>query len=417
MRKIAFYFIPLLLAGMPYLAAGQPLQDLLHIARQHNPELKALQQEYLAGLEKAPQVSQLPDPQVEVGAFAVPVETRLGAQNIRLSASQMFPWFGTLDARESLALANARALDERVASRLLELEYRVKDAWFQLYGIEASQQVIQRNIRILEILRELALAKVESGKASTADVLRVDLKIEALQQELLILQNQMEKPSAEINQVLNRPIETEIKVLDTLVFASMPYQKDTLLQNIRANHPMIRMFSLQQEASRKAIELNHLEGMPSFGAGLDYIMVSPRSDADPSMNGRDIFQVSAKVNIPLWREKYRAREREENLKIDAFEYRKTDLEKRFLSMIEQAYSDYETARLRMELYEKQIRMTRSAIRILEADYSSSGRNFDELLRLEQELVDYDLKKIQAVVDSQVARAGIERYITYQNPTQ
>ena len=61
-----------------------------------------------------------------------------------------------------------------------------------------------------------------------------------------------------------------------------------------------------------------LESKPTFGFGMDYIMVDSRSDANPSRNGRDIFQISAKLKIPIFKEKYQAKEREEKLKIAAF---------------------------------------------------------------------------------------------------
>ncbi len=404
--------ISILLLLAPLLGIGQPLNHLLNIARNDNLELQALHQEYLAALEKGPQVSQLPDPDVGIGAFISPVETRLGAQQARIGVSQMFPWFGTLEAREQVVLTNAQAIFEKVASTTLELDFQVKRAYYQLYEIQTAQNIVQENIRILASLRRLSLAKVESGKATAADVLRVDLKIQELEQELLILANQLDKPLADLNQVLNRPLDSPVEVQDTLEFAQMPFNKDTLLNNIRNTHPMLRMFALQQEASRKVIELNELEGRPSFGLGMDYILVSPRSDAMPMNNGRDIFQLSARVSIPLWRDKYRAREREENLKIAALENRKLDLETRFLSMIEKAFSDYETARLRRDLYTQQIATTRAAIQILQTDYSSSGNNFDELLRLEKELVDYNLKTLEAIVQSQIAQAVVERYITF-----
>lgn len=396
----------------PIMGSGQPLSDLLDRARNNNLELKALQHEYLAALEKGPQLSQLPDTDISAGAFISPVETRLGAQQARISVSQMFPWFGTLEAREEAVLANARALHEKVASTALELDFQVKTAYFQLYEIQTTQAIIRQNIRILEALRQLSLAKVESGKGSAADVLRVDLKIRELEQELLILDNQRAKPLADINRILNHPLDSSVEVQDTFGFALMPYNRDTLLSHIRNKHPMIRMFALQQEAAQKAIALNALEGRPSFGLGMDYILVNRRTDAAPMNNGRDILQLSARASIPLWREKYRAKEREEKLRIAALENRKSDLEARFLSMIKKAFSDYETAHLRQDLYTRQIATTRAAIQILQTNYSATGNNFDELLRLEKELVDYDLKMLNAIVQSQIAQAAIERYITF-----
>lgn len=396
----------------PTLGTTQSLIELLDIAKNNSLELKALQQEYRAALEIAPQVSQLPDPEVGLGGFILPVETRLGAQNARLSISQMSPWFGTLGAKAEVATTNALALYERVASRELELSYTIKAAYFKLYELEQSQSIIQRNISLLRVLRQLALSNLENGKGNAADVLRVDLKIEELEEELNVLEQNKTKPLVEINQIINRPLTSPISIQDSLPFAVLTFNKDTLGTYIRGNHPMIRMFSLQQESAQKKIALNKLAGKPSFGVGMDYILVSPRSDATPINNGKDVFQVSAKMSIPIYRKKFKAKDQEEYLKIEALENRKSDTETLFLAMIEQAYTEHATAGIRQDLYTRQIETTRRVIQILSAEYSTSGGRFDELLLLEMDLVNYDLKILKAIIQSQLAKARIERYIAF-----
>ena len=81
-----------------------------------------------------------------------------------------------------------------------------------------------------------------------------------------------------------------------------------------------------------------------------------------------------------------------------------------MAMIENAYANHESARLKLELYDQQIEITRAAIHILETDYSTKGSSFDELLRLEKELIDYDLKKLKAIVQSHKAKSGIKRFL-------
>ena len=389
---------------------AQSLDELLQNATSNNKELQILNNEYLTALERAPQVSQLPDPEVGVGVFPFPVETRLGAQTTRVSISQMFPWKGTLSKKADLENAKAQALYERIAARELELHYQVKINYYRLYEIEESQFIIRKNLSILESLERVALSKVESGKATAADVLRVQLKEEELKQELNILEAQKVSPRATINQLLDRPADTPISITDGLSFAQMVYNRDSLTTNIRTNHPLLRMFELQQDISRQAIALNELSGKPSFGVGMDYILVQKRTDAAPYRNGRDILQLKASVKIPLYRKKYEAKEREEQLKIATLDYKKEDVLSKYNAAIEKAFAVYETARLKADLYTRQIDITKAAIRILETDYSSKGRNFDELLRLEKELIDYDLKMLKVIVQSNIAKAGVERFI-------
>ena len=410
-RNISTIFLPIsILFLLSSLAKTQSLDELLRTAREENLELKALKNEYLAAMEKAPQVSQMPDPEIGIGAFPLPVETRLGAQVARLSATQMFPWFGTLESKADLENTKAEALFERISSRALHLNFEIRQAYFKLYEMQKGKAIIRRNIDILDALERLALIKVESGKASAADVLRVQLKVEELKQEVEILESAGRAPTVTINQLLNRHLESPVEVVDSLAFADLPFRKDSLRAEIKANHPMIRMFALQQKISHKALNVNQLIGKPSFGAGLDYIMVNARNDAIPMRNGRDILQIKAAVRIPLNRKKYEAKEREEDFKITALEYKKEDALNTFMAAIEKAFVDYEAARLKIELYEKQMRLTKAAIRILEAEYSVKGSNFDGLLRLEKDLVDYEMKILKAIVQSHLAKSNIERFV-------
>ena len=388
----------------------QSLDSLIVHAIDENLALKTLEKEYLAALEKAPQSSQLPDPEVGIGAFPLPVETRLGAQIIRIGATQTFLWKGVLEEKKNLEIAKAKPLYEKRSAGALHISFQVKQAYYSLYEIDQSQAIIRRNLELLEALEQLALAKVESGKTTAVDVLRVQLKTEELKQELNILEVAKAKPIAAINQLLNRPVQTPILIHDSLAFAIIPFDKVALIKRIEANHPTLRMFELQQEVAQQAIKVNDLNNKPSFGVGLDYIMVNQRNDAEPAHNGRDIVQLRASVKIPIYKKKYEAKEREEHLKIAALTDRKTDLLSRFEAMIEQAFADYQTAQLRIDLYRQQIEITKAAIQILQTNYSSMGNGFEELLLLEKELIEYDLKILKAIVQSHLAKSRIEKFV-------
>lgn len=402
-----FYCISIL---FPFHTKAQSIDELLQIAASENPELKALEKEYLASLEKAPQVSQLPDPELGVGVFPLPVETRLGAQIVRVGGTQMLPWPGTLDGKADLETTKAKAMYERIAMQQIEVFFELKKAWLKLYEIEKSQAVIRRNTQLLEALDQLALAKVESGKGTASDVLRVQLKTNELQQQLDILEVAKTAPTATINQLLNRDLNTPINIQDSLDLATLPFDKTTFSASISQNHPMLKMLGWQQQVSRQSIGLNKLDSKPTFGVGLDYIMVNERTDAEPAHNGRDIVQLRGTVKIPLNKTRFGAKEQEENLKMEAIEWQKEDALSRFNALIERAYASHETARLQIEFFKKQKKITEAALRILESEYSAKGSRFDELLQLEKDLVEYDFKILKAVVESHLAKAELERFV-------
>ncbi|MCO6492086.1 MAG: TolC family protein [Phaeodactylibacter sp.] len=408
LKKRYHYSLLLAIIIFPSFLRSQPLDSLIHRALQNNYEIRALHQEYQAALQHAPQVSQLPDPEVGLGIFALPVETRLGPQWVRLGATQMFPWKGKLKAQEDAVLAMARADFERIDAQRLNLRYRISQAYFRLYELGTTQDILRRNLRIFQVLEEIALARVESGKASLADVLRVQSKRLELEKELERLETQKAGPVSAIHQLTGSPAEGIIMPEETLGPAVLPFFRDSLLAAIRENHPALSALQWEQEAARRRIRLNELDGKPDLGFGLDYIFVGKRDDADPERNGRDILSPRVMVQLPLYKKKYDAREREEELKIAALDNRQEDKILQFAAAIESAYADYRDAMLQLELYEEQVKLIRASIEILQASYSNDGARFDELLQLQNDLVNYDKMRLKAIVKTHLAKAEVEK---------
>lgn len=413
MRNACFSLITAMALGFSGTAVqAQSLEDLLEMASRNNLELRAIDTEYLSMLEQAPQVSQLPDPEVSLGVFVRSPETRVGPQIARLGVSQMFPWKGTRDARKDVALARAAVRHEQIDVARRELHFMVKQAYYRLYELDHSQRIIRRSLRIYESLINYTLARVENGRGSAADVLRVQLKQQELEQELALLENRKSAALARINQALNRPLDTPVAVADSLVLPEERFTIDTVAAHIARTHPSIQMMNRQQQVAEREMSLNNLSGKPSFGVGLDYILVNQRKDVEIPQNGKNIIMPMARMNVPLNRTRYRAREKEEQLKIEALEVRKQDMQLAFQREIEIARTEMREAALRIALIGELQRTTQTTIDILESQYSATGNGFDEILRLQNELVAYDLKILGAIVRSHLAQASIERFVNY-----
>lgn len=408
MKKSSYTII--IFIFLVHVAYTQPLDSLVDIAITKNKEILILDNEYKVALQKAPQVSQYPDTEVGVGGFPLPVQTRVGPQFIRLSASQMFPWFGTFESRADLENAKAKVVREKANAKALDIAFNVRKHYYELYELRKSQIVIRKNMELLSSLERLAQIKVESGKSSASDVLRIQLRKEKLKQRLDILESKERVPLIRLNELMEMPLDNGVELEMEFPFAIIPFSKDSLLSNIRTHHPIIRMFALQQEVSRKAKEVNRLEQKPSFGVGMDYIVVGKRSDMNVSRNGRDIVQIRAMVKFPIQKKKYKAKEQEEELRILGWELEKDNLIGSFESVMEEGFARYETARIEKEHLERQIPLIQSTIKILEGEYAAKGLNFEELLNLEMELIEYELNILKTIMDSHHAKNSIERFM-------
>jgi len=409
MQKLLFCFLIIYSINQ---AKAQSLTELLQLAETNNLSLKALDESYQAAREKGVQVSQRPDPIVSVGTFALPIETRLGVQRVRIGAMQEFGNKKARLAKEIALNTMANAEGQNGAIKQLDLNFQIKKAYYQLYELDKSQTILQRNIQLLESMNQLMLSRVESGKGSTVDVLKVTLKIQALQQQLAILAQQRQKPVSTINQLLDRPLATSIKTTDSLTLAIIPYEMDKIKEAIQYEHPLMRRYSFEKEAAQQNLRLNELNQRPTFGVGIDYIIMDKLANFEFAKNGRDVIMPKASVKIPLEKTKYSAKQREEEWKVKAIETQQKNAQSQFLEAINQAFIEYETIRLRLDLYAAQIETTKSMIRVLETQYSAEGKGFEELLQQQISLVNYDLLTLAEIVKSHIVKGEIERYLPF-----
>lgn len=405
-RSIIFLLLlPVVFAGS---LNAQSVSEFERLAAEQNPELRALLLEYEAALEKSEQVTVWQGPQVAAGIPVLPVETRLGTQRLTVGASQMFPWFGLKEAQEDVYISMSKERYERVSARQLEITYSIRNAYYSLYEIREQQRILDKNIELFGSLERIALSKVESGKSNLSDVLRVQMKREELLSRKDILDNRRSIHESTINALSGRPVETPVSVMDSFELAVLPIDRETLAATVRESHPELKRLDWMMAASEDRIAANNKSGMPSFGFGLEYALITPLDNVSPANNGRDVLIPKIMASIPLQRKQFDARNREESLAREALEVRREGMADIFESQLEALYSEYREAILEAELVIRQRVLASSAVEILLSAYSAEGRQFDELLQLENELLNLEMRLIKAVVTTHRSKAGVDR---------
>jgi len=235
-------------------------------------------------------------------------------QRVKIGAMQTFPNRGMRIAKESALNYQANAQGQRRAIKQLALNFQIKKAYYQLYELEKKQGIVQRNIRIMEAMNQLTLSKVESGKGSAADVLKVNLKLQELQKQIEILEHQKKTPKTIINQLLERDFVTPIVIKDTLELAVLNYNMEALANEIEYTHPLMKMYSFQKEVSNQNLRDNRLNKRPVISAGIDYFIIDKFKEISFDRDGRDAIMAKAAVRIPIYKEKYGAKQLEEEIK-------------------------------------------------------------------------------------------------------
>lgn len=466
MKKTAIIF--LLFLGVQSTSFSQSLDEYLKVAAENNPELKAYFNEYLASLEKVPQVGALPDPELTMGFFFQPMERFMGNQQADIQLMQMFPWFGMLKTQKDEASKMALAQYEVFQDAKYRLFYQVKNTWYQLYRLEEEIRITEENLEILKQYERLALIRFQSadigtgsgpsnmqqatsmnsgsstssassmggmsggmtsgtsGKSSSkggssmgtsssmngggsgmSDVLRVRIQIKELENTLALLEDSRLPIKAEFNQLLNRDINEVVSIADSLSGSVVSWERQALLDSITQNNPMLKMLDAEEEAYEAQKKMARLEGRPMLGAGVNYMPFSPRTENGMPMGGNDMVMPMLRLTIPIYRKKYNALQKEAELKQLAVQQRRENTVNQLTTRWSTALRDLDDATRRTKLYREQTDLAGQTLNLLMTSYATDGRDFEEVLRVQQQLLDYQLKLITSIVDQHVTIAMLE----------
>jgi outer membrane protein TolC len=445
---------------------SQSLDDYLLIAAENNPNIKAKYYQYQAALERVPQAGSLPDPQLSLGIFLMPMERYAGDQVAGISLMQMFPWFGTLSAAKDEMAFMAKAKFEEFNDAKSMLFYEVRANWYGLHLLDKEIAITKENIELLTTIEQIAITRFKSGgqsregsgspatmessrnmntgnsgsgmsgmdaqgqtsagsstprsspqmgqmntmdsNGSMTDVLRVQMELNELKNNLALLEESKIPLIARFNQLLNRPIDELVILSDSIIAAKLPASLSEIPDSIRKNNPMLKMLEQEEAAFLSQEKMNRKMGLPMIGAGLQYDIFKPRANSESMSNGQNMLMPMVNVTIPIWRKKYTASVRESELMGQSVIEQKQDVSNLLMVNYEDALKDFKDASRRAGLYQTQISLANQALNILIVQYSTEGARFEEVLRMQQLLLDYRFKYLDALVDGNIAVALMQR---------
>ncbi|MHC4230348.1 MAG: TolC family protein, partial [Planctomycetota bacterium] len=172
------------------------LSDYLRYAALNNAGLKAAFEQWKAAIEQVPQAKALPDPRFSYGRFIEEVETRVGPQRNKFGISQMFPWFGKIEARTQAAGAAAKAARQRYEAAKLKLFFEVKNTFHEYAYLAKAIEIARENLELIEDFEQVALTKYIGAAVGHPDIVRAQVELAKLEDQLRTLEGLREPIAA-----------------------------------------------------------------------------------------------------------------------------------------------------------------------------------------------------------------------------
>ncbi|KYG79546.1 outer membrane protein TolC [Roseivirga ehrenbergii] len=376
------------------LRAQTPLNDYLKIAAEQNPSLKAKYNQYLVALENINQQDVLPDPNLSFGYFISPVETRVGAQQLRLSISQMFPWMGTLKTREQAASMMAKAKFEEFEEAKNLLFLNVKTKWLALLEIQEEIRITTENLRILRSYEPITKTKYEASLVSLADLVRVQITVEQSETRLELLELKKSSLLGDFNTLLNRELNREVLINESIEISE---QHTASLDSALVHQSGIKAAQANLEAVESEIVLSELKRKPNIGVGLDYVMVNKRTDMSLPDNGKDVLMPMVTVSLPVFGKKNQSIIKEAELKKEVITGQYYGLQNQVRNVWNTTEFDIQTSLKEIEQIDSEMNKTQTLLSVLTSEYTNDNRNFEDLLATQQKLLQLQLAKIKSKI--------------------
>lgn len=406
MKAIALSIILLLLFSFP--GTAQSLEHYFQIAAENNPGLKAKYKAFEAAMQKIPQVNTLPDPNLSFGYLISSPGAVVYTERMKLSLNQTFPWFGTLRMQGDVAAVSAEAKYQEFLDARNLLYSQVSAVYYPLLETMELIDIEKENLQILTTYKILATSRFENGNGSMADALRVDIVRTSAETNLNVLNQKIKSSNAWLNSLLGRaydsPIDLEEKLTSPVSLA--PASLDSI-----QNNPLLESLDLKIQATELSQQLAHKQGLPNFGVGIEYMIMDPDMDMGiSSENAKNMWMPMVTMSIPIFRGKYNGAKKEAQLLSESYQAEKKNTSN-------QLYGSYYRYKVEMDIqldlissYDRQILTSEQTLDLLYQAYANSGQDFEEVLRLQQQLLEYQKMKAKAAVAYYIAESQLN-YIT------
>lgn len=455
--------------------AQDSLLFYLSEAAKNNPTVLQKFNEYQAALQKVPQVGSLPDPELNMGVFLSPMELVSGNQVADLRLMQMFPWFGTLRAAKDEMSLMANAKYELFRDAKLQVFYEVQRTLFDMYKLRQNIRISEKNIEILKTIERIALVQFRTapsgnggsspsrssvpsgasgassdassgsqgmgggmagnagssatiatnpmpqansmgspaGGSSLADLYRIQIEEGDLENNVALLKNQQNTLVAQFNSYLNRPVTFPVSLPDTLIADSLDISLLAVSDSMLVNNPMLGMLQYEQKSLDSRKKMVTRMGYPMIGLGVNYSVISKNEMITTSMNGKDMIMPMVTLTLPIYRRKYRAMQSEADFQKTATAQNYSASANSLKTEYYQAVQLYQDARRRIDLYGSQSLLAGRSLDIMLKSFAVYGSGLTDVLRIQQQTLDYDYKKVEALADYNTAIAWLKRLMAFQ----
>ncbi len=383
----------------------------LALALQRNPRVgRARAQARASGL-RIPQVTSLDDPMLSVvpptGDLA---ETAAGEVSATVGVSQKIPFPVKLLVRGKAATQEARMAFERYRAAVLETAAEVRRAYYMVYFADRAIEIETESRGLLRDFRSIAARKYESGRVPQQDVLRAQVELANIENEIVRLREVRGTAAARLNRLMSRHPTTAIPVTPEIEQRRVRLALNELLARAEDANPDIAAARAAIERAKAGLTLAKLNYVPDLTLGYAHTFVSG-SGLSRVATGDDTDAFTIGVNLPIWFERLSAATREARQELVASEQGLTDARDTTAFRIREVLLKIDTQQTLIELFSGVIiPEARQTLDATVAAYKAGQVDFLTLIENWRRLLDFQVAYQTSLSTFEQEIAELERLV-------
>jgi len=381
---------------LPELTETSELSDYLAYAVLNNPGIRAEFEKWKAFEEQIPQAKFLSDPVLSYGYATEPTP-----QRSMFDVMQMFPWFGTIEARTDVVSAMAKSAGKQYEAKKLTLFYEVKQAFYEYSYLGKAVEITKENLELLRHFEQVVRTKYATSTATHPDVIRAQIELAELENELVSLEKQRPATVARLNSILNRPAGSELPWPKVVEYKQVSIDRQMLFDIVSQNNPELKALDYQIEAAKSGKKLAEKKFYPEFGVG-----VGVDAGMGDDMHSRTMPKIQ--LTLPIWRSNYKAGERQAQAQLRQAKQEKVQKVNDLAADAEQAWYEFENSARKIVLYRDVIIPKAKEMLIAsETAYQADTIDFLSLIDAQRKFLEYRLMYERVLADNAQKLAELE----------
>ena len=401
----AHEYIPSPSEAAPVSNQRSPIEDFVSIGLANNPRIAEAELRIEALQHRIPQALSLPDPMVTTTTHLAPIETAAGRQQFALGFNQKFVNRNRRAATASVIHHELDAAHAELEALKIEIADDIRHACWQLVLIRKSIEIAtedqQSLARIAEIVDEQFRVKRE---VSQQDALNIQIEQSNVENQLSSLTQQEKTWSSQLARLLNQNPQSDFEIIDELEIETDSFNLEELIAQALQLRPELRAQLARIRGNQSKVHLAELEHCPDFTMGLNWIATSS-SGISPVANGDDALLLGINFNLPIYKNRIRAKVCEAHANRMASETRILSLQNEIAQQILELVAKLENTRDTLLLFQDDIiPKSERSFELAQIEYSTGKIDFGQLISDWRSVLRYRLAeaKLQAQYHQQIS---------------